>query len=149
MLAAYFIREENRMEVSPARWDIYLSSCNFLVQLVKYDNFDSYPMFCWSTNTIRPSLHHAQATSHLMNQEPWDKIEYLQWGMFMMPWVALHYTPLVTLRPHASQSKLRWSKVVPIVQSSNKATHKPSNQTTTHNWGHRIGNTSFFGLQCN
>ena len=33
---------------------------SFLVQLVKYDNFDSYPAFCWFTNTKWPSLHLAQ-----------------------------------------------------------------------------------------
>ena len=30
---------------------IYLRSCNSLVQLVGYDNFDSYPAFCWLMNT--------------------------------------------------------------------------------------------------
>jgi len=35
---------------------IYSSSYDFLVQLVSYDNFDSYPVFCWLTNTQRPSL---------------------------------------------------------------------------------------------
>jgi len=39
---------------------MYSSSSNFLVQLVKYDNFPSYPAFCWLTNTNRPSLHLAQ-----------------------------------------------------------------------------------------
>jgi len=40
---------------------IYPSSCDFLVQHVRYDNFDSYPAFCWLTNTKQPSLHPAQA----------------------------------------------------------------------------------------
>ena len=39
---------------------IYSSSGDFLVQLVRYDTFDSYPGFCWSTNTKQPSLHLAQ-----------------------------------------------------------------------------------------
>ena len=39
---------------------IYLSLGDFLVQLVRYDTFDSYPGFCWLTNTKWPSLHHAQ-----------------------------------------------------------------------------------------
>jgi hypothetical protein len=30
---------------------IYSSSGNFLVQLMSYDYFDSYPAFCWLTNT--------------------------------------------------------------------------------------------------
>ena len=38
---------------------IYSSSCDFLVQLVRYDNFDSYPAFCCLTNTKRHSFHHA------------------------------------------------------------------------------------------
>ena len=44
---------------------IYSSSCDFLVQLVRYDNFDSYPAFCWLTNTKRPSFHlaHPPGTS--------------------------------------------------------------------------------------
>jgi len=39
---------------------IYPSSCNFLAQLVRYDNVDSYPAIGWLTNTTRPSLHPAQ-----------------------------------------------------------------------------------------
>jgi len=42
---------------------IYSSSCDLLVQLVRYDNIDSYPAFCWLTNTKRPSLHLAQQPS--------------------------------------------------------------------------------------
>jgi hypothetical protein len=36
------------------------SSCDFLVQLVRYNTLDSYPAFCWLMNTKRPSLHLAQ-----------------------------------------------------------------------------------------
>ena len=36
---------------------IYSSSSDFLVQLVRYDNFDSYPALYWLTNTQWPSLH--------------------------------------------------------------------------------------------
>jgi len=39
---------------------IYSSAGDFLVQLVRYGNFDSYPVFCWLTQTKRPSLHLAQ-----------------------------------------------------------------------------------------
>jgi len=39
---------------------IYSSSCDFLVQLVRYHNLDSYPAFCRLTNTKWPSLHLAQ-----------------------------------------------------------------------------------------
>ena len=39
---------------------IYSSSCDFLVQLERYDDFDPYPAFCWLTNTKRRSLHLAQ-----------------------------------------------------------------------------------------
>jgi hypothetical protein len=30
---------------------IYSSFCNFLVQHVRYNHFDSYPVFCWLMNT--------------------------------------------------------------------------------------------------
>jgi len=39
---------------------IYWSSGDVFVQLVTDDNFDSYPAFCWVTNTKQPSLHLAQ-----------------------------------------------------------------------------------------
>ena len=39
---------------------IYPSSCDLLVPLVRYYNFDSYTAFCWLINTTRPSLHLAQ-----------------------------------------------------------------------------------------
>jgi len=42
---------------------IYSSSCNFLVQLVRYQYFDSYPSFSWLTNTKRHSLGPAQPPS--------------------------------------------------------------------------------------
>jgi len=35
---------------------IYPSSCNFLVQLVRYDNFDSYPAFGWFMNRNSPAF---------------------------------------------------------------------------------------------
>jgi len=40
---------------------IHLSSCNFLVQHVRYDNFASYPAFCWLMNPKRPGLHLSQS----------------------------------------------------------------------------------------
>ena len=39
---------------------MYSSSCDFLVQLVRYDNFYSYPAFCWLTNTKWLSFRLAQ-----------------------------------------------------------------------------------------
>jgi hypothetical protein len=39
---------------------IYPSSCDFLIHLVRYDIFDSYPAFCWLMNTTQASLHVAQ-----------------------------------------------------------------------------------------
>jgi len=39
---------------------IYPSSCDVLVQLVRCDNFDSSPAFCWLLNTKRPNLLLAQ-----------------------------------------------------------------------------------------
>jgi hypothetical protein len=39
---------------------IFLSSGDFIVQLVRDDNFDSYPAFYELTKTKRPSLHLAQ-----------------------------------------------------------------------------------------
>jgi len=38
----------------------YRSFCDFLVQLVRYDNCDSYLAFCWLMNAKRPSLHLTQ-----------------------------------------------------------------------------------------
>jgi len=39
---------------------IYPSTCDFLIQLVRYDYFDSYPAICWLMKTIQRSLHVAQ-----------------------------------------------------------------------------------------
>ena len=39
---------------------IYSSSGDILVQLGRYEHCDSYPAFCWLTNTKQPSLHLAQ-----------------------------------------------------------------------------------------
>ena len=39
---------------------IFSSSCDFLVQLVRYDYFDSHPAFCWIMSRTWPSLHLAQ-----------------------------------------------------------------------------------------
>ena len=39
---------------------IYLSLCDFLFQLVRYEIFNSYPAFCGVMNTKRPSDHLGQ-----------------------------------------------------------------------------------------
>jgi hypothetical protein len=39
---------------------IFPSSCDFFVQLVRHDNFNSYLVFSLLMNTKQPSLHHAQ-----------------------------------------------------------------------------------------
>ena len=39
---------------------MYARYCDVLVQLVRYDIFDSYPAFCWLMNTKWPILHFAQ-----------------------------------------------------------------------------------------
>jgi len=45
---------KEREGVGWAKGFIYLC---FLVQLVRYDNCDTYPVCCWLRNTQRPSLH--------------------------------------------------------------------------------------------
>jgi len=42
---------------------IYSTYCDYLVQLVRYDNVDSYPALCWLKNTNGPAfiLHNHQA----------------------------------------------------------------------------------------
>ena len=47
ILAVCLIQEENRMEVKVGRWDIYTQ-----VPVISWFN-----LFCWLTNTKRPSLH--------------------------------------------------------------------------------------------
>jgi hypothetical protein len=50
ILAVCLIREENRMEVKTGRWDIYTR-----VPAISWFN-----LFCWLTDTKRPSLHLAE-----------------------------------------------------------------------------------------
>jgi len=40
--------------------NIYSSSCDFWVELVRYDNVDLYSVFCWILNTKRPNHYLAQ-----------------------------------------------------------------------------------------
>ena len=53
---------------------IYLSSCDFLDQLVRYVNSDSYPAFCSSMNTKIAQPSSCKTTSHLKNEKPQDEI---------------------------------------------------------------------------
>ena len=64
-------------------------------------------------------------------------------------WVMLlHHTPLISLRPRASRSKLSSSQVVPTVKPSNTATNTPSGGRITRNRCHTIDNMSLFALRC-
>ena len=58
--SVFYMGGTDRGGVGGKKGYIYLSSCNFLVQLEGYDDFDSYPAVCWVTNTKQPSLHLAQ-----------------------------------------------------------------------------------------
>jgi len=110
---------------------IYSSSCEYLVQLVRYDNFDSYPAFCWLTNKKRPSLNLAQppgtpAMRILERRFSTDGEESLQcWALLS------HLAPLSPLRAHASRSILRSTQVILTVQPSNATTKMPSGVVST------------------
>jgi len=127
---------------------IYVSSCYFPVQLVRYDNFDSHPAFCWLMNTHRPSLlfAHPPGTSWMRSL----KTSFSTRGEASLRCQALllHNTRLLLLRSCASRSKLSSSQVVPTVQPSNTATNMPSGGKSTCNWCHRIENRSLFALWC-
>ena len=144
----YHAGGEEKVDVGRKKGYIYSSSGNFLVQLVRYDNFDSFPAFGWSTNTKRPSLHlvQPQGTSWMTSL----KMRFSICGEDSLRcWVMLlHCTPLVPLRPRASRSKLSSSYIVPTVQPSNTASNNASGGKSTCNWGHRIENTSLFSLGC-
>jgi len=127
---------------------IYSSSGDFLVQVVRYDAFDSYPAFRWLTNTKQPSLLPAQPpgtswTTSLKTRFSTCGEDSLRCWTFL-----LCRKPLLTLRPHASRSKQSSSQVDLTVQPSNKATNTPSGGRSTHNWCHRIENTWLFNLWC-
>jgi len=127
---------------------IYSSSCDFLVQLVRYDDFDSYPAFCWLMNIKRPSLHLAQppGTSWMGSL----KTRFSTHGEVSLkcPALLLQCIPPLPLRSCTSPSKFSSSQVVPTLQPSNTATNMPSGGKSTCNWCHRIANTSLFALQC-
>jgi len=112
---------------------MYSSFYNFLVQLVRYDNVDSYPAFFWLTNTIRPSLHLAQPPG------TWDmrihKMRFSTHGENSLRLQALRLddTQSVLHRPHTSPSKLSSSQVVPTVQPCNSATNMCSSGKGTYN----------------
>jgi len=112
---------------------IYSSSCEYLVQLVRYDNFDSFPAFCWLTNTKRPSLNLAQppgtpAMRILEKRFSPDGEDCFQcWALLS------HLAPLSPLRARTSRSILRRSQVVLTVQPSNAATRMPSGGVSTRN----------------
>jgi len=52
--------EKENGGIGGKKGDIYPSSCDFLFQLVTYDDFDSYPAFCWLMNTKWFKHHLAQ-----------------------------------------------------------------------------------------
>jgi len=126
----------------------YSSYSDFLVQLVRYDKLDSYHAFCWLMNTKRPRLYLSQppgtwwirslATRFSTHSEESQPCQVL----------LLHLTALSPLRPLASRCTLRRPQVVLTVQPSNMATNTPCCGKSTHNWCHRIENTSLFALWC-
>ena len=127
---------------------IYSGSCDLFVQLVWYDNCDSYPAFYWLMNTNQPSLHFAQppGTSWMRSLEP--KFGTCGEAILWCPVSLLRHIPLIPLRPRASQSKLSSSQLVPTILSSNTATNTPSGGNSTCNWCDGIENTSLFSLRC-
>jgi len=85
---------------------IYWRCCYFLVQLVRYDEFDSYAAFCWLMNMKLPRLDLTQppGTSWMRNHET----RFSSWGEASSWWqvLLLHHIPLLPFRPCASPSKL-------------------------------------------
>ena len=100
--------------VGGKRGYIYSSSGAFLVQHVRYDTFDSYPVFCWLTNTTRSSLHLALplGTSYMTSLE--RRCSTRGEDSLQRQALLLHHIPLLLLRRHASQSKQSGSRVVPM-----------------------------------
>jgi len=140
--------EKEKWGVGGKKGYIYSSSCEFLVWLVRYDNFDSYPVFWWLMNTNWPSLRLAQSPG-----TPWMRCldtrfstcgEESSWHWALL----LDHTPLLPLRPHATQSKQSSFQVAATVQPSNPAINMPSGGKRTANWCHKIANTSLFSLRC-
>jgi len=140
-------RGEEYGGVSGKNGCIYSSSCDFLVPLVRYDNFDSYPAFCWLANTKWPSLYLAQPLGISCMRSPEtrfsDRGDKSSWCRALL----LHRTPHWPLRPRASRSNLSSSQEVPTVQPSNMPTTMPSGWKSTHISCHRIENLSFFTLR--
>jgi len=127
---------------------IYSNSGDFLVHLERYDIVDSYPAFCWLTNTKRPSVHHAQPLGTLWTTSLETRSSTPGEDSSRRQAFLLHHTPLWPLLPRASRSKQSSSQVVPTVQPANTATNLPSGGKYTRNWCHTIENTSLFGLRC-
>jgi len=117
---------------------IYSSSCDFLVQLLGYNDCDAYPTFCYLTYRKWPSLHLAQptGTSSVRSLET----GYSNWGEESLRHrvLLLHHTQLLPIRPPASHSKLSSSHIVPTLQPSNTATTMPTGRKSTCNRCHRI-----------
>ena len=84
---------------------VYSSSGDFLVQHVRYDTFDSYPVLCWLTNTKQPCLLLAQppgtsSMTSLKTRLITCSVDSLQPRVLLLDDI-----PLLPLRPRASQSK--------------------------------------------
>jgi len=127
---------------------ISLSSWDFLVQLARCDNVDSYPVFWWLTNTKWPSLHCAQPPVSW-----WMRILEMRGctcgeECFRCEELLLHATLRETLWPCAARRNLSSSHLVPPVQPSNTATNAASSGMITHNWCYSIVITSLFTLRC-
>jgi len=133
--------------VSGKKGIIYSGSCDIWVQLVRYDNNDSYPEFCWFIHSTRPGLSAAEppgisGMSSLETRFGTCSEECFRSGVLL-----LHHTPLLPLRPRASRGKLSHSQVVPNLEPSNRATNMPSGRKSTCILGHGMENMLFFALR--
>jgi len=112
---------------------IYLSSLDFFVQLVRYDDFDSYPALCWLKNTKRPSLHRAQPPGTARMRLLETRYSTRGEESLLHQALGLQLKQCSTVRPRASRSTLRLAQVVSTVQASNTATNTPGCGQSTPN----------------
>jgi len=131
-------------EVGEKKGYIYSSSCDSLVQLVRYDIFDSYLAFCWLTKTDGISLHFTQLRGTSWTRSLETRYSSSAEDCSRCRALLLHHTLLSLPRPLASQIKLSSSQVVWTVQPSNMASNTPSGGQCTHHWCHKMRNLSFF-----
>jgi hypothetical protein len=112
---------------------MYMSYCDVLVQLGRYDNFDSYPPFCWLINTKWPSHYVAQPPLSSWMRSLKNRFNIRSEDSIWRQASVLHYISLSPLRPYASLSKLTSSQDVPTAQQSNTHTNALSGGKGTRN----------------